>query len=307
MEFRFSVLGSGSSGNATLVETSQTHLLIDVGFSGEELERRLGHVGVSWSQITHVCLTHCHADHVRASALHLCRKTKVPVFCHSSHEETLFRKSRNIETLKREGLLIHFDPGPFHVGDLLVKPLEVSHDDVGNTFGFVLTTCNVDRSVKASMVTDLGFAPNALAGELANSDILAIEHNHDPELLWQSRRPGVLKKRIRSHQGHLSNLQAAQLLMKTMKMSIQTFPKHVFLMHMSQECNETELALTEIEETLREIPCHPAYHVTSQDVPISVVLSEEDPESSRIATCPRVKEMGAERSPRNASILGTAR
>ena len=209
----------------------------------------------------------------------MCRTHEIPVFCHPSHEKVLSQKMRGMEKLATSNLLQHFSADPFVVGDLLVKPVEVSHDDEASTFGFVLSTIRSGQAFKACLITDLGYASDELAEDLADSNLLAIEHNHDLELLWQSARPNALKSRIRSRRGHLSNHQAAQLLLRVMEASKQGMPQHVVLMHMSQECNEASLALSEIKETLRDTMVQPRCHVASQHFPISVILSMKEPDS----------------------------
>ena len=89
MAFRFCVLGSGSAGNATLIETQKTKLLIDMGFSHDAVTERLRSVTRSNEDITHILLTHCHADHIRSSALRLCRDRQIQLLCHASHDEIL--------------------------------------------------------------------------------------------------------------------------------------------------------------------------------------------------------------------------
>lgn len=273
------ILGSGSSGNATLIEFGKTRLLIDLGFSRDDLEQRLSSISRTTAEITHVLLTHTHTDHICASAFRLCHAHDIPLWCHPTHEEIMVQKHAGMRKLKGSDLVQHFGDSSWSVGDLRVQPLELPHDDPARTYGFVITTPCEGGNFKAGFVNDLGHVSEDLVRQLFNCDLLAIEHNHDPDLLWNSPRPYALKKRIRGPQGHLSNDQANQLLGSILEGSTQRLPSHVFLTHMSQECNTAELAVASAQSALDKAACEARLHVAFQDRPTEMVRMNIQSES----------------------------
>jgi len=224
---RFVPLGSGSKGNATLVECGSTRLLVDAGLSARALGRRLMEVGVAAEQIDCILLSHDHSDHVRGaerfSSLH-----GLPV---ASSIETL-------EAMDRSPL--HFaswsplpENGAMTVGDFSIECFPVPHD-AAKPVGFVIH----GAGLRLAMVTDLGHATTLVLERLRGSQLIMIESNHDEEMLKNGPYPWQLKQRVAGRTGHLSNDAAAAVLEEVVDDSCQA----VVLAHLSAKNNSPELA-----------------------------------------------------------------
>jgi phosphoribosyl 1,2-cyclic phosphodiesterase len=264
MSFLFSVLASGSAGNAAVLATSTTKLLIDAGVGPRVLSDRLADLGFSIGQLDAVLLTHLHHDHLRPPTLAPFLAQGVNVCCHQNHIRPLARRGGEARKLAEAGLLWGFQEAPFRVGDVEVLPLALPHDDEGGSFGFVFSLPNGARPYRLGHLTDLGHLPSRHLEPLLDLDVLALEHNHDLQLLAESDRPETLKARIRSGFGHLSNCQAACVLWRLLEHSTSP-PRHLLLMHLSQECNRPELPLQKSAEVLAAFGAHTEVHLTHQD------------------------------------------
>jgi phosphoribosyl 1,2-cyclic phosphodiesterase len=238
MALRVCVLASGSSGNCTFVGTENTAILIDAGLSGRETARRLEPLGVGLSAIRAVCVSHEHNDHTAGLGV-----------LHRRHSIALYANGGTVEALSEDaaanGLRWNlFDNGQaFAVGDVVVAPFSVSHD-ARDPVGFVVS----QGDVRAGIVTDIGMATALVRERLKSCQVIVVEANHDEQLLQNSKRPWHLKKRILGRQGHLSNEAAARMLAEIAGPHL----RHVFLAHLSEECNRQDLALRTAERTLRE-------------------------------------------------------
>lgn len=227
---RFCSLGSGSSGNATVVEASQgitsTRLLVDCGFSLRELERRLARVGLAADELDAVFITHEHGDHV-GCAFTLARKHRVPVWT----SRGTWRAAGEPEL--PDGLL-HLVKDGDHVdlGDMQLHPFAVPHDAAEP----LQLTCS-DGARKLGVLTDLGCSTPHLLQQLSGCDALLLEFNHDSEMLRTSAYPASLKKRIAGTHGHLSNDSALQLLQHCLSPRLQ----HVVAAHLSERNNRPAL------------------------------------------------------------------
>lgn len=198
---RFCSLGSGSSGNSTLVEASQgitsTRLLVDAGFSARELTRRLARAGCTPAELDALFITHEHGDHI-GCALAFASRHRLPLMM-----------SRG--TWRAVGSA-DFDPALLRIvksgeivalGDLELRPFAVPHDaqePLQLTLG--------DGAARLGLLTDLGCAPDDVAAALAGCRALLLECNHDEALLRDGPYPPSLKKRILGSHGHLSNAAA---------------------------------------------------------------------------------------------------
>ncbi|MEG0821106.1 MAG: MBL fold metallo-hydrolase, partial [Burkholderiaceae bacterium] len=201
---RFTSLGSGSGGNALLVEAGEggarTRVLIDCGFSARQCALRLERRGVVPESIDAILVTHEHSDHVAGVAA-FSRRHRVPVYCSegTARAAGLIDAKLDLQTMvsgSREA-----------IGAIELDPFEVPHD-AAEPLQFVLS----DGARRLGVVTDLGH-PTALVEEaLAQLDGLVLECNHDPGLLAAGPYPAFLKARVAGDRGHLSNPQAAGLL-----------------------------------------------------------------------------------------------
>ena len=244
MADRFTVLASGSSGNAALVEANGFGLLIDCGLHPRTLTSRLRAIGCHWDNIHAVILTHTHGDHWKDHTLADLRSRKIFVYAHAAHFEQLSVSSEFFEPLHQAKLTRNFrDQQPLELASgLRVRPVRVSHD-AEPTFAFRIDHFDANGVVwSLGYASDLGCGSSELIETFAGVSVLALEYNHDEKLERMSRRPQPLIDRVLSDAGHLSNAQAAQLTTAIASRSGNCFPSHVVQLHLSRECNRPELA-----------------------------------------------------------------
>ncbi len=244
MAVQFAVLSSGSRGNSTLVCGKGSGLLIDVGIGPRVLGERLESVGSSWSRIASVVLTHTHADHVDTATFNELARRGITVHCHEGHREAL-AEDPGFKKLEAARAVRCYDDHPFLVSNgLRLEPIEVPHDG-GPTFGFRLEASSERREppVGIGYLADCGCWSQSIAESLAGVDLIGLEFNHDVEMQKSSRRPEYLIERNLGDRGHLSNAQAALLLEAVLSRSHEGAPRHVVLLHLSDQCNQPELAM----------------------------------------------------------------
>jgi len=269
MGMRVSVLASGSSGNATLVETETTGVLIDVGLSPRQLSERLRLVGTAWSRVQAVVLTHTHSDHWKDAAFAQLLHRQIPLYCHPDHHRVPLQYGGAFTHLRDAGLVQSFEPGvAFAVSpSLWCTPLPVTHDS-GPTFGFRFDATGdlFEPGPSVGYVADLGNWTEPLVAALRDVDLLAVEFNHDVEMEATSGRRPMLVARVLGDEGHLSNEQGAALVQAVIQRSARPM-RHVVLLHLSRDCNRPALARAVAEEALAAIGCDAEVHVASQDRP----------------------------------------
>jgi phosphoribosyl 1,2-cyclic phosphodiesterase len=230
---RSSVLSSGSSGNATYVESGGRGLLIDAGLSSRRLQKLLARVGRTLHHVEAVLLTHDHSDHT-CGAPALSRDFNVPIFAASK-----------IRTGPKLGpmTVTSIEPGePFEVGESTATFFEVPHDSP--TFGVRISGDGRDFAV----ATDLGEVGKETFGWLRGADAVVLEANHDPEWLARGPYSAHLKRRISSPNGHLSNRQAAQAALSLAPHGL----KDLVLAHLSRTNNSPARACGTVAGALRE-------------------------------------------------------
>ena len=223
---RFASLGSGSEGNALVVEAGQSRLLLDCGFSVAETVRRLERLGVAPQSLDAILVTHEHDDHVGGVA-RFSRRFGTPVYL-SHGTFTAATRDDFVE------VVVIDSHTPFTIGDLEVLPYPVPHDAREPT-QFVFG----DGAVRLGVLTDAGASTPHIESMLSGLDALVLECNHDLELLRNSAYPERLKERISGRLGHLDNTQAAQILSSIDRSGLQ----HVIAAHLSQKNNRPELAI----------------------------------------------------------------
>jgi len=254
---KFTVLGSGSRGNCSVLDTGGGALLIDAGFSCREMVRRLGEVGVDPAAVSDVVITHEHTDHIRG--LRVFARKYNPVV----HLTPGTRGALGRELADFHGEIREMTPGaPFTIGTWEVLPFPVSHD----------AAQPVGLSVNAAgrilgYATDLGQLGPEAGARLKNSDILVLESNHDLEMLKKGPYPWYLKERILSGRGHLSNEALARYLAENGGRP----PRELFLAHISLENNERDLASFCSRQALRSIGADTGVRMTWQDRPSDTV------------------------------------
>lgn len=228
MTFGFCTLGSGSSGNATLVRGPAGALLLDAGLTLAELGRRWTKVDFDPGELVAVLVTHEHGDHGR-SAARVARRLGLPLWLSRGTEAGLARSWRGDETRR------HLAGGEcVELAGLRVEAIAVSHD-VREPLQFRFA-----RGARAlTVATDLGVADAALRRALAGSQAWLLEANHDEALLAAGPYPAWLKRRVSGARGHLSNAQCAELIASEGRDGLRA----VVLGHLSEENNRPELAL----------------------------------------------------------------
>jgi phosphoribosyl 1,2-cyclic phosphodiesterase len=230
-------LGSGSSGNATFLETDGFGILIDCGFSQREIANRLQAIGRNWSHVNAAILTHTHGDHWNKFALQHLRSLSIPLYLHPHHRRDLSQHEA-YAPLHSAGLLHEYQPGiGFGLGPIRATSMRVCHDSEP-TFAFRFEAA----AWAYGHASDLGCADEHLIDMLHGVDALGVEFNHDVTMQHRSRRPRFLIDRVLSDDGHLSNEQAGELLGALFRSGGAEKLRHVIQLHLSRECNTPELA-----------------------------------------------------------------
>jgi len=227
---RFASLGSGSEGNALLIEASSgattTRILLDSGFSSKEIQRRLARLGLSADQLDAVLLTHEHSDHV-GCALTLARKWALPLYMSWGTAQAIGADEANID------LHVLWSDETAMIGDFAILPYTVPHD-AREPLQFVIS----DGLRRLGVLTDVGTSTPHINTVLSGCDGLMLECNHDIGMLSGSRYPASLKARIRGDHGHLDNETAAAILASLDRSRL----KHLVAAHLSQHNNSPQLA-----------------------------------------------------------------
>jgi phosphoribosyl 1,2-cyclic phosphodiesterase len=233
MAARFSVLASGSTGNAAVLEAGGFGLLIDCGLRPEILSEKLSAIGRTWANVSAVLLTHTHGDHWNRHTLAHLRRLNVPLVAHPAHHAAM-ATADEYELMHRARLTQTYDDRRFTLGPGWgVQPVPVPHDS-DPTFGFRID--GPDWSV--GYASDVGHPTAALTDHFAGVGLLALEFNHDVWLQKTSRRPATLINRVLGDDGHLSNDQAAGVTRRIATGGLQ----YLVQLHLSRECNRPELA-----------------------------------------------------------------
>ena len=199
MSLRFASLGSGSRGNACVVESGTTRVLLDCGFSVAEVDRRLARLGLDGGELHAILVTHEHSDHLSGVA-RLSRRYRLPVWLTSG----TLSASRDADYHRVELFHPH---DAFEVGDLQLQPFPVPHD-AREPAQFVFS----DGGRRLGQLTDTGSITPHIERMLTGLDALVLECNYEPELLRRGPYPPALKARVGGDYGHLGNDQAAILL-----------------------------------------------------------------------------------------------
>lgn len=234
------VLGSGSSGNCAVVRTGHTTLLLDAGLSARRISQRLEMVGLSVPDLDGILLTHEHQDHTCGLEM-LCRKHELPLFATPLTQETLaksaFTKARPKWKLMQTGAAFEFQ-------DLRIECFPVPHDAV-DPVGFIIE----DAESRLGVLSDVGFITNLIRDRLHGAHSLFVEANYDTHLLEaDTKRPWSIKQRISGRHGHLSNDQTAELVQHLAHADLH----HVVLGHLSDDCNDPDMARQRISSVLHD-------------------------------------------------------
>jgi len=248
----FTILGSGSNGNCAYLEAGETRLLIDAGFSARQIRERLAQIGRAPESLSGILLTHEHTDHTNGLGT-LCGRTPIPIYCNRLTKEAVESQFKT----KLDYRL--FSTGAaFEIGGVGIETFSVPHDAY-DPVGFVLRT----NGCVIGFLTDLGHATKLVIERVRPSNVLVLETNHDMKLLQDDlKRPWSVKQRIMSRHGHLCNDAAADVLEELVSAEL----RHVYLGHLSRDCNRPELARRVVGERLAKTGAgHVAVHSTSQE------------------------------------------
>jgi len=270
MPFHFTVLASGSSGNVSYLELAGRGYLVDIGLGPRLIAQRLAVHGATWNCVHAVLLTHTHADHWKAATLrHLWRRS-IPIHCHRAHCEVLSLAGSAFELLEKKKLVKTYEAGQdFELWpELRCRPIALSHD-CETTFGFRFEAPGGSNGQRWTLgyAADLGCWDHGVVEALSNTDLLALEFNHDVGLEYASGRPARLIARVLGERGHLSNHQATALLAEILRRDGGRRLLHLVQLHLSRECNKPELAAGMAQAVLQQLAPHVHLHTTVQHRP----------------------------------------
>lgn len=232
---RFASLGSGSEGNALLVEVAATRVLMDCGFGLQDTVNRLARCGLAPEHLDAILVTHEHGDHIGGVA-RLARKYAIPVWL------THGTLRSQPDAFCRDLVIHEIDPHcPFALGDVEVQPYPVPHD-AAEPVQFVFG----DGARRLGVLTDSGCSTPHIEQMLGGCQALLLECNHDVDMLMQGPYPASLKSRVGGRLGHLSNDQAAAILARLDVSALQ----HLLAAHLSSKNNTPSLALSALSDVL---------------------------------------------------------
>lgn len=258
MEMYFCPLYSGSSGNALFVQYGNTRLLIDAGKPGRQIEEALGWIGVNPATLSGVLITHEHSDHIHGAGV-ISRKYHLPLYATPGTWAAMEGKIGKIEPGLRREIPAGRD---FYLGDVGVVPFPIPHD-AADPVGYRLYGGNLSLST----ATDLGHFSRFVFDQIAGSDLILLESNHDPDMLRANPHyNAMLKARILGDHGHLSNQSCAEALLALIAAGTGT----VLLGHLSGENNTPELARRVSTERLEQEGIR-----AGKDVQLSVALRDQ--------------------------------
>jgi phosphoribosyl 1,2-cyclic phosphodiesterase len=235
---RFALLGSGSEGNALVVQVGQTRVLLDCGFSLSETVSRLERLGLRADQLDGIVVTHEHGDHISGVA-RLARKFNLPIWL--THG-TLRTQNASFAELSITEINPH---RAFAIGEVQVQPYPVPHD-AAEPVQYVFS----DGTLRLGVLTDVGSATPHIEATLSGCHALVLECNHDARMLAEGDYHYSLKQRVGGRYGHLNNDDAAALLARLDNSRLQ----HIVAAHLSRKNNAVELA---VEALSRALGCTP--------------------------------------------------
>jgi phosphoribosyl 1,2-cyclic phosphodiesterase len=276
---KFTILGSGSSGNCAYLETAEARVLVDAGFSPLQIRKRLATVGRTPENLTAILITHEHSDHI-SGLLGMADKFHIPVYCNRATQDATIWAFKSKWASKKNPALNGFDSTDsikakidwrlfatgdgFEFADLAVETFSIPHD-AQDPVGYLLRTAGGSFG----FATDLGHATKLVLDRIRHANVLVLESNHDVKMLQDCpRRSWSLKQRILGRHGHLSNEAAAEAAAQIMSAEL----RQLYLAHLSRECNKTELAHRVMSACLQKIGAtHVQMQIAAQDVPCATL------------------------------------
>lgn len=239
MGLKFSVLASGSTGNATYVEANGKKFLIDAGLSGKKIEECFKQINISPHDLNGIFVTHEHTDHIKGVGI-LARRYKLPIFANEKTWKAMEGALGEIPLDQR----FHIEIGDVKsFGSLDVETFGVSHDAAEPMF-YVFHY----GDQKLALITDTGYVSDRMKGIIKGAGSFVFESNHDMNMLRMGRYPWNVKRRILGDEGHVSNVDAGLALADI----IQDSQANVYLAHLSLDNNMKDLARMTVQQTLEE-------------------------------------------------------
>lgn len=227
------VLASGSKGNSTLVRTERINILIDIGITYQQLYSELEKINLTPKDISAILVTHTHSDHIKGLSA-LVKKTNLKVYALEEMVDELSKK------IPLDNIFLY--ENPLELDELKINLIRISHDVEG--VGFIIE----HKNHSLVYITDTGYINQKYLPLMKNKEVYIIESNHDEEMLMEGPYPYILKQRVISDKGHLSNKTTAEYLLKT----VGENTKKIVLAHISENNNTEELALSTTKELLEQ-------------------------------------------------------
>ncbi|MDO5849351.1 MAG: MBL fold metallo-hydrolase [Methanobrevibacter sp.] len=234
-------IASGSSGNCTLIDTEETHILVDAGITRKRISEGLNEVGVSIDEIDGIVITHEHIDHIRALGV-ISRNDDIQIYATAGTMEGI-KNRKDLGKINADYFNVIETGISFEIGDITVSPFETYHD-TNEPCGYTFT----QNDKKAAVMTDTGIYDGAIAEMLKDCNALLLESNHDIEMLRNGDYPEFLKRRILGNEGHMSNHLCAHLIEKILHDGVAG----VVLGHLSKDNNTPEKALETVKQRINE-------------------------------------------------------
>lgn len=238
MSLHFSVLASGSTGNAIYVEAEEHSFLVDAGLSGKQMEGLFAQIDRKMDNLTGILVSHEHSDHIKGIGV-IARKYKLPIY---ANEKTWRAMEGLIGEIPSEQKFIFGMEMVKSFGSLDIESFGVSHDAVEPMF-YVFH----QQGKKLVVITDTGYVSERMKGIISNADIYVFESNHDVQMLRMGRYPWNVKRRILSDVGHVSNEDAAIAMSEV----AGDKTKGIYLAHLSLDNNMKDLARMSVSQTLQ--------------------------------------------------------
>lgn len=265
---RLRILGSGSKGNSCLIRTKRALFLLDNGFSGKEITRRLESLEVDPRDINGIIVSHEHNDHVSGVGI-FSRRYKTPIYINRFTYTHSRKKLSNTE-------IRFFESGKvLHYKDLIIDTFPISHD-ASDPVGFIFSQKNCAGSPRLGFVTDLGQVTKHVREKLRDIQALVMESNHDEKMLLNGPYPWATKQRIRGDYGHLSNKSSAELISDVVEL---TGINEVTLAHLSENNNDPVMAEEYVLKTVEQQTGKSIrVHVAGQRAPMEneIILEKEN-------------------------------
>lgn len=236
-DYIFRSFASGSSGNCYYLGTLEQGILIDAGISARDIHKNLRMMGLDFSNIMGVIITHDHADHIRAVGT-LGEKVHLPIYATQQIHQGIDR-NYGVSTKLRSSRRYFTKGEPFELCGMTINTFDVSHDST-ECVGYVIDF----RETRFLIITDCGDTSQEMADYIRTANHIVIEANHDEQMLLNGPYPTFLKQRILSPKGHQSNVVCGEMLAENFHDGI----RHIFLCHLSEENNDPELAERVVKE-----------------------------------------------------------